>query len=193
MGMEIDFGFLDNQNRLVKKGVLERLILLELYKTKMTTYIIITISVILVIVILNSIKYPSKADKLSLKMKEMYANPHLKERLELFSLLESLNKDGTDKDVMPEGVGEFGLDITNPIPVNTIFGSNAYLGKLLTTNGSGIEYERIASVKAPNISSLIDSYNIKVKGEQIAVIYICPYNKKNSNRAPKGFKIRGSN
>lgn len=159
----------------------------------MTTYIIITISVILVIVILNSIKYPSKVDKLRLKMKEIYADPNLKEQLELFSLLERLNKEGTDRDVMPEGVGEFGLDITNPIPVNTIFGSNAYLRKLLTTNGSVIEYERIGSMKAPNISALIDGYSIKVKGEQIAIIYICPYNKKNSNRVPKGFKIKDSN
>lgn len=159
----------------------------------MTTYIIITISVILVIVILDSIKYPSKVDKLRLKMKEIYADPNLKEQLELFSLLERLNKEGTDRDVMPEGVGEFGLDITNPIPVNTIFGSNAYLRKLLTTNGSVIEYERIGSMKAPNISALIDGYSIKVKGEQIAIIYICPYNKKNSNRVPKGFKIKDSN
>ena len=159
----------------------------------MSTSIIITMSVILVIVILNFIKYPSKAEKLSTKIEKIYSKSNFKERFELMGLLERLNKGGTDSDVMPEGIGEFGLELTNPIPVNTVFGSNAYLRNLVTTDGSGIEYERIGSMKAPNISAMIDGYSIKIKNEQIAIIYICPYNKKNSNIAPKGFKLYNSN
>jgi len=97
------------------------------------------------------------------------------------------NDGGTEEDTMPEGYGEFGLEITNPIPVNSILGNKLYLDRLWTDNGVKITYERIGSMRAPNISSIIDGYRIYARGEKIATLYICPYNKKISERAPEGF------
>jgi hypothetical protein len=93
----------------------------------------------------------------------------------------------TDKDIMPEGYGEFGLEITNPVPTRSIPDGYHYLNCLRTTDGSKITYSRIGSMSAPNINQIIDGYKIYVQGNQIATIYICPYNKKNSSKAPKGF------
>lgn len=101
----------------------------------------------------------------------------------------SSNPTGTDKDEMPEGYGDFGLEITNPIPTSSIPDSYIYLDSLRTKNGEEITYERIGSMTAPNIKHLIDAYRIFANGKQIAIIYICPYNKKNSKKAPNGFKI----
>lgn len=90
---------------------------------------------------------------------------------------------------MPDGYGEFGHDVTNPIPVNTVMGSIAYFGTLRTLNGTKIQYKRIGSTSAPNIDQTIDEYTILDNGQKIATLFICPYNKKNSERPPKGFKI----
>jgi hypothetical protein len=119
-----------------------------------------------------------------------------KKASELNNLLEitrefskSSNPAGTDKDEMPEGYGEFGLEITNPIPVSSIPDGYFYLNRLRTVNESEITYNRIGNMAAPNINHPIDGYDIFANGRQIATIYICPYNKKTSNRAPKGFKL----
>jgi hypothetical protein len=95
----------------------------------------------------------------------------------------------TDADVMPEGVGEFGLEISNPIPVCSIPDSANYLRRLRTADGTSITYKRIGSTRVSNIKQIIDGYRIFVNGQQIAIIYICPYNKKNSLKAPKGFVL----
>lgn len=99
------------------------------------------------------------------------------------------NPNGTDQDEMPEGYGEFGLEITNPIPTASIPESYFYLQNLKTASGSDVTFDRIGSMRAPNIQSTIDGYNISCNGSQIATIYICPYNKKTSKKAPKGFKL----
>jgi hypothetical protein len=101
----------------------------------------------------------------------------------------SSNPKGTDKDVMPEGYGEFGLEITNPIPTSSIPDSYFYLNSLRTQNGSEITFNRIGSMGAPNISQTIDAYTISANGQELATIYICPYNKKTSTKAPKGFML----
>ncbi len=101
----------------------------------------------------------------------------------------SSNPDGTDKDEMPEGYGEFGLEITNPIPTSSIPDSYLYLGRLRTLSGSEVTFDRIGSMNAENIKSTIDGYNLSADGKNIATVYICPYNKKTSSKAPKGFKL----
>ena len=115
---------------------------------------------------------------------------------EMDSLLEisrefskSSNPTGTDEDILPEGYGEFGLEITNPIPTSSIPDSYFYLGRLRTQNGSEITYNRIGSMGAPNISHSIDGYTISSNGQELATVYICPYNKKTSTKAPKGFML----
>ncbi len=99
----------------------------------------------------------------------------------------SSNPTGTDKDEMPEGYGEFGLEITNPIPVSSIPDGYLYLNRLRTESGSKITYQRIGGMKAPNISHIVDAYRIFVDGREITKIYICAYNKKTSTKAPRGF------
>ena len=99
------------------------------------------------------------------------------------------NPTGTDQDEMPEGYGEFGLEITNPIPTASIPDSYFYLDRLRTLSGEKITYDRIGGMKAPNIKHTVDGYSISANGKQIAIIYICAYNKKTSSKAPKSFKL----
>jgi hypothetical protein len=94
---------------------------------------------------------------------------------------------GTDQDEMPEGYGEFGLEVTNPIPMSSIPATYFYLRKLRTQNGNAITYKRIGSMRASNIESLIDSYTIYENNVKIAILYICPYNRKDSTKTPKKF------
>lgn len=94
-----------------------------------------------------------------------------------------------DKDEMPEGYGEFGLEKTNPIPTSSIVDSYFYLGRLRAQNGSEVTYDRIGSMDSENIKHTIDGYNLFVNGDIITTIYICPNNKKTSTKAPKGFKL----
>lgn len=101
----------------------------------------------------------------------------------------SSNPTGTDKDEMPEGYGEFGLEITNPIPASSVPDSYFYLNRLRTQNGSEITYQRIGGMQTPNINQTVDAYSISANGREIATIYICAYNKKTSTKAPKGFKL----
>ncbi len=154
----------------------------------MTTFLIITAIVIGIIILLNSIKTKSKEKPKSV-MDALNEDPKFQEMKGLFEAMEKLNEGGTDQDVMPDGYGEFGHDITNPIPVNTVMGSIAYLGKLRTMAGTKVQYERVGSTSAPNIDQIIDEYEIFDNGQKIATLFICPYNKKNSDRPPKGFKI----
>lgn len=99
---------------------------------------------------------------------------------------------GTDQDTIPEGFGEFGLELTNPIPVHTIIGNRVYLDKLRTLDGKKVEYERQGSTHCGNIKNCIDIYNITVESIFVAKLYISPYNRKNSERAPKGFILASS-
>jgi hypothetical protein len=103
--------------------------------------------------------------------------------------MEDRANEGTDQNVMPEGTGEFGYDVTNPIPTNMINDSISYLERLYTNEGVKIEYERLGSTLSPNIKGVIDVYLIFVHGEEMARLHICPYNKKTSEKAPKGFYL----
>jgi hypothetical protein len=99
------------------------------------------------------------------------------------------SKSGTAEDVIPCGQGEFGLEVTNPVPVCGISGSFSYLSRLRTENGDAIEFERIGSTLTPGIEHPIDIYKIMLNNAEIAVIYISPYHKKTSEKASRGFKL----
>lgn len=163
----------------------------------MITFFIITSVIVLIVILLNTIKIKPKKNSITMldeltdiaatiKPDAIYESREINE---LYEAIKPLSIDGTEKDMMPEGFGEFGLEITNPIPVNTIIGCYSYLGQLRTLDGSSVEYDRIGSMNSPNINSIIDGFIIKSDGKEIAIIYICSYNKKNSERAPKGFKL----
>ena len=150
----------------------------------MYTVILIVVVIFIIYFIIKNNDSPSKLD-----IDSQNRGQKMAVLSELQSALEGLNSSGTTEDMMPQGYGEFGLEVTNPIPVNTILGSAVYLDKLRTIEGNKITYRRIGSVSAKNISSVIDSYEISTNDKHVATIFICPYNKKNSEKAPKGFKL----
>lgn len=160
----------------------------------MTTFIIVTIIVVAIILIVRQV---NKSERVITKEKSERIVQNLqktqlpKEAQELFEILNKVNQGGpgTDQDTISDGYGEFGLEITNPIPVNSVFGSMEYLKKLRTSDGKIVENRRTGSMGADNIENLIDEYEISVDGQYLTNIYICPYHKKNSERAPKGFKL----
>ncbi len=113
--------------------------------------------------------------------------PGFKEQKELFDVMSKANEGGCTTDEIPEGIGEFGLEPTNPIPVNTIQGSILYLGGLRAMDNTRVNNKRLGSLKVQNIQKPIDEYLITHEnGDELAIIYISPYQAKNSKKAPKG-------
>ncbi len=98
-------------------------------------------------------------------------------------------KDGVDTDDIPKSYGPFGLCKTNPVPTRGIPGSMEYLSQLRTKDGRSIESSRIGSTTAEDVTSgAIDVYSISSGGVDVGTIYLCPYHKKNSAKAPEGFR-----
>lgn len=119
-------------------------------------------------------------------------NEELSKMIGILNMIDNMCQDGTSEDTIPEGYGEFGRDITNPIPIHGIPENEVYLKKLRLYNGSKISWTRIGSCSSPNIKHLIDDYEIfDNNGEKICELYLCPYHKKTSNKAPKGFIFEG--
>ncbi len=99
-------------------------------------------------------------------------------------------KDGVDTDDIPKGYGPFGLCETNPVPTDGVPGSNDYLSRLRTKDGRPIESSRIGCTGAPDVTSgIIDIYRIRSGDENLGTVYLCPYHKKNSRKAPEGFQL----
>ena len=111
--------------------------------SNLSLYIIVTLIVTATVIVLCII--PSKKKPRSV-LDELNSNQEFKKLKGLYETMHSLNEGGTDKDVIPGGYGEFGYDVTNPIPVNTIFGNTAYLANLTTLDGIKITYNRIRIV-----------------------------------------------
>jgi hypothetical protein len=124
--------------------------------------------------------------------------------------------DDSCQDVDPLGIGEFGFDKRNPIPVYGIDNVSAYMDKIryqYTSENSGlITFNPVvfvrtsesddssigsikpevginaSSTKAPNIQGMIDVYNLySIGNKKLAKIFINSYSLKTSNKVPKGF------
>lgn len=117
-------------------------------------------------------------------------SPELEKQRKLFDLMSEMNsKEGCTTDEIPNGIGEFGIESTNPIPTNTVYGSILYLGGLRTLDGKKVNSKRICSLSAKNIQKPIDKYLITHEnGTELAVIYISPYHAVNSKKSPRGLK-----
>ena len=140
----------------------------------------------------------------------------IKEKKSLMqSFILSSPHDDSKRDENPNGIGEFGLEKTNPIPVNGIDNVDAYMDKIryeyTSKNGTktynqishvrtsdsdntkiGSEMPKSAlttsSINCDNIKGTIDVYNLySVGGKKLAKIYINSYSLKTSNKIPKGF------
>lgn len=91
-------------------------------------------------------------------------------------------------DEMTGAYGDFGLTTSNPIPINGIPASYAYMDRLRQANGKKISYKRIGTFSSDITSEIIDGYKFfSEDGTELATIYICPYVNANPNKAPKGF------
>jgi hypothetical protein len=117
--------------------------------------------------------------------------PELVAMQELVTAMSSMHEGAVDADALPNGRGEFGLEETNPIPTESIFGSEAYLKRLRTLQGGMVSASRVGSTSFADVThGMIDMYAITGEhGESLGTIFICPYHKRTSNRAPKGFKL----
>lgn len=99
-------------------------------------------------------------------------------------------KDGVDTDEIPNGYGPLGLSKTNPIPTRGVPGSNEYLARLRTKEGRSVESSRLGSTSAKDVTSgMIDMYNVSSGGVSLGTVYLCPYHKRNSEKAPEGFRL----
>lgn len=95
-------------------------------------------------------------------------------------------------DEISQGIGEFGLEKTNPIPVYGIPSNESYLQSLRTSNGEVLRYRRTGSIEVDNINKRVDEYEIfNFQGETIAFIYISPYHWTTSKKSPIGFYFKG--
>ena len=96
--------------------------------------------------------------------------PGMKAQKEIFNFMSEMNKDGCITDEIPEGFGEFGLEPTNPIPVNTIQGSILYLGGLRAMDNTRVNNQRLGSLGVENIQKPIDKYMItNENGDELAI------------------------
>lgn len=154
----------------------------------MTTYLIVTLIVIIVISAMHFIR-PTKRKSPESVMDELNANSKFQEMKDLFEIMKSMNEDGTAENEIPEGYGEFGYELTNPIPVNTTFGTTSYLSKLKTMDNLKVSYDRIGSFSSPVSMHPVDGYKISLDGMDLATLYISSYHKKNSEKTPKNFKF----
>jgi hypothetical protein len=105
----------------------------------------------------------------------------------------AMRADSVDSDSLPTGYGQFGLCVTNPIPTKNVLGSNTYLAALRTIENRTVEASRIGSTSAPDevTTAMIDIYQMRSGGNEIAMLYVCPYHKRNSAKAPEGFVLMG--
>lgn len=103
----------------------------------------------------------------------------------LQSILE--NPQATDQDEIPGATGRFGYDPSNPIPIHGVPNAKFYLNNLRLPDGQPITYQREGSTSHESIQLPIDQYLIfGPDDEELGRIYISPYHKKCSKKAPDG-------
>ena len=130
-------------------------------------------------------KPKSFLDVLKEKLKQPKA---LKQQRARYKEMCLMCEDGVDADELPNGKGEFGMTPSNPIPCKTIFGSKAYLARLRTSDGLIVACTRSGSFGSEVSPHPVDCYQIyHLNGEHLADLFISPYQKRVSRKAPKGF------
>lgn len=84
------------------------------------------------------------------------------------------------------GIGRFGLDKTNPIPVKGFTGLDYYFEKLC--GPKRFSWDRRGSTSVENINGYIDIYSLcNINGEDIGTLYVCLYCDETSTRIPDVF------
>ena len=94
-------------------------------------------------------------------------------------------------DEIPQGIGRFGLDPSNPIPIYGVPSNEIYLERLMLRDGGRIRWRREGSMENAIIYKPIDKYEIfDISGNTVCFLYLSPYHWKISNKAPEGFKFK---
>lgn len=121
----------------------------------------------------------------------LQSSTEFQKQKELFDAMSAMCEDGIDANEMPNATGEYGLVATNPIPSKTVFGSTAYLGRLRAADGTKVMYRRRGSIIQSSVSKHpIDVYEVTHStGQKLATLYISPYQKRISGKAPRGFML----
>jgi len=104
-----------------------------------------------------------------------------------------MEKPASSFDEIPGGIGEFGREVSNPIPVSGIAESSVYLARLRTSDGDPISWRRQGSIRSENITGILDKYQIwnAWTGDDLGFLYISPYNDVISGQAPQGLLLLG--
>ena len=91
---------------------------------------------------------------------------------------------GPSVDEVPNAFGEFGLTLTNPIPVNGSLGELIYLSSLQYGGRTKILFHRLGSFNA------IDIYEtVTVDGSEWSILYFDCYHARRSRKSPKGYSL----
>jgi hypothetical protein len=95
---------------------------------------------------------------------------------------------GLRLDEIPNGKGEFGLDVANPVPVDGIPTVKTYLSFLITLDSERIQFKRVGSWETPQFAGPTDGYDLfDQKGNLLTRIFVNAYAGGSSEKAPKGF------
>jgi hypothetical protein len=91
---------------------------------------------------------------------------------------------GADCDEIAGGVGEFGRDPRNPIPVNGPLGELLYLSNLRTGESQQIMFHRLGS-----ISNVAIYETVSLDGAIWDILFLHHYHPRKSQRSPSGYRI----
>lgn len=93
-------------------------------------------------------------------------------------------KGGIACDVIPGATGAFGLEPSNPIPVNGAIGELAYLSRLETSQGERLLFHRIGAIGKVDVFE-----GVTYSGSAWFVFFVDMYHPRRSRQAPHGFVI----
>ena len=113
---------------------------------KVYTFRIIVISAVL---LFWPVFLPGCLRKKKSLLDELQENPLCQEQKGLFDAMSMMCDDGCETDEIPGGHGEFGHEVTNPVPTKMVFGSTSYLARLRSPDGAEVVYVRERSVSSP--------------------------------------------
>ena len=132
------------------------------------------------------------------RLSELPLHDRLENRLhrlqkQMFQEQTLMCEEGTDSDQLPNGYGEFGLSLSNPIPCRSILGSRVYLERLRTLEGIKVYCQRIGSYHSDVTRYPVDGYAVShTNGTALATLYVSAYQKRNSERPPLNFRLAGN-
>jgi hypothetical protein len=89
-------------------------------------------------------------------------------------------------DKIPNGFGEFGRTLTNPVPVNGPMGELVYLSRLETADGVPIAFHRLGAFGNVDIFEIVSE-----NGRYWDVLYVSLYYPRKSRVVPSGYRMMG--